>query len=447
MALTVLEKIKRLKKRNYENSFAVNKDLYRLLCQKELLFTAARILNLNKANLEGLPEKDIVGIIKNLKTQSFEFRPVKNIRRQKKTETLRPLSIHDLTGKVVEKAMLIILESIYEPTFYDSSHGFRPGKTHHTALRDIRHWSSIEWVIEGKMQRCSEQMDHHILISILRLKIQDERFLNLIWKFLRSDVNEHGILKSGIPQGCLLSPMLVNIYLNELDKFISVLSKEFNNATQSKNLESVGLNPILKNCIEQLRIIARDSFHTSFCRVRFVRYFDGWIVGVVGRKAFAEGIQTAINLFLLTKLKLDFSTEKSHILYFHSHKVDFLGFCIQISKYSPKSKLYGELKVNIPTEKLVKRLAEENFCTNLGRGIRKKGWIRYSDKVITLKYNRVLQGLRNYYWSADNYDSSFKRIEHIIYFSWAHTLAGKHRTRISKQLKRKKSLGLNLIFF
>ena len=150
-------------------------------------------------------------------------------------------------------------------------------------------------------------------------------------------------------------------------------------------------------------------------------------------------------------LKLTISPNKNHILHFSRQGANFLGYyikCQQAGIYSKSSKakyLFGATNKTIcckpsllvPMDLVIKGLSEKNFCTKLGFPLKKKGWIVYDDKVIIYRYNSVLQKLTDYYAFADNLRTSIKRINFILKYSCAHTLAAKHRTRISKQFSRK----------
>ena len=125
----------------------------------------------------------------------------------------------------------MILEAIYEPTFYDNSHGFRPKRSCHTALKEIvTLFTGAKWIIEGDIKACFDSFDHHITIQLLRKRIKDEAFISLMWKFLRAGYMEQWTYHetySGSPQGSGVSPILANIYLNELDEFMARMKKSF----------------------------------------------------------------------------------------------------------------------------------------------------------------------------------------------------------------------------
>ena len=192
----VLSRLRTLRERNKKNPLARNKDLYKLLASEDFIGAAYQSIKSKYGNRtpgtdgETLDEysKEIVQkVVTALKDQSWQFKPVRRKYIPKANGKLRPLGIPSPRDKVIQQGISMILTSIYEPVFLECSHGFRPNKSCHSALRDVRtKWSGIKWVIEGDIEGCYDNVDHHILVTILRKQIQDERFLNLIWKILRA---------------------------------------------------------------------------------------------------------------------------------------------------------------------------------------------------------------------------------------------------------------------
>jgi hypothetical protein len=205
---------------------------------------------------------------------------------------------------------------------------------------------------------------------------------------------------------------------------------------------------------------SKEPMDKDYTRLIYVRYADDWIIGITGPKTLAEDIRNQIKEFLNKHLKLTLSTEKTHISNFGKEGANFLGYILKGGKagqYSGRSiakDLFGGAKRTVgwqprlfmPMDRVVRRLAEKNFCTLKGFPIKKKGWIVYEDDVIISRYNSMLRGLRNYYAPADNLGTSMNRINYILKYSCAHTLAAKHRTRISKQLRRRDSNSIQKLF-
>lgn len=466
-----------------------------MVCNKELLIISYNLLKSNPGNLtpgthneilDGISESLIDNIIKQLRERAYVFKPLREVYIPKgnigKTRYLRVLSPLD---KIVQKAALLIMESIYEPIFSPHSHGFRPGRSCHTALREIRtKWAGMKWGIEGDIEGYYENVDHQILITILRRKIKDERFIQLIWKILRAGVETDQIYRNskiGTSQSGMLSSLLGNIYLHELDTYLDVLSTKISLGSSEsrsfnpeytdiqykiyrlKNLSLDNENSKSKLAKEQLdelhelrkqsrKLPSKDPMDLLFRKLNYVRYADHWIIGIIGDIQIATEIRDKIKVFLKEQLKLDLSPEKTKITKLSTRKTMFLGYELQsgskteFSSTLPLNKrtVGWQPRIFIPMEKIIQKLAESNFCTKLGVGKKKKGWIHYPENVIVQKYNYIIRGYRNYYAPADNFGTSMNRIEYILKYSCAHTIAAKRRTRISSQLKRIKELGLNI---
>ena|ERR1700683_7201 len=229
-----------------ENPNHTVKDIYSLLYNQRLYEIAYQNLKSKPGNmtpgltattLDGFSSEVIYSIIASMKDQSFKFKPGRRIQIPKASGGTRPLTIAPPRDKIVQEVIRIILEVIFEPTFSLNSHGFRSGKSCHTALRQILTTFGVAtWYIEGDISECFDSFDHDILIEILRNKIKDERFIRLIIKSLKAgyfEFKEYQQSLIGTPQGSIISPILCNIYMDLFDKFIDKLSEEFNVGTKA----------------------------------------------------------------------------------------------------------------------------------------------------------------------------------------------------------------------
>src|SRR5712691_1611378 len=167
----------------------------------------------------------IKATIELLRYERYRWTPVRRIYIEKKhSKKLRPLGMPSFSDKLLQEVMRMILEAYYEPQFSPHSHGFRPDRGCHTALREMEQtWTGTKWYVEGDIAQCFDRLDHQVLISILREKLHDNRFLRLIGQLLEAGYLEewtyHPTL-SGSPQGGVVSPILSNIYLDQLDKYV-----------------------------------------------------------------------------------------------------------------------------------------------------------------------------------------------------------------------------------
>lgn len=255
---------------------ARNKDyqfdrLYRILCNPNMYTRAYSNIYSNNGSAtcgvdsetaDGFSESKINQIIEILKNESYQPKPVRREYISKKNGKQRPLGIPIFSDRLIQEVCRMIMEAIYEPTFSDNSHGFRPNKSCHTALKQIKNtFRGANWFIEGDIKGCFDNINHQILIDILRKRIKDERFIRLIWKFLKSGYMENWIFHntfSGTPQGGIISPILANIYMNEFDTYIEdIIKKEFAKFNVGEAKNNKVLNQEYLDCTHKLEALDR----------------------------------------------------------------------------------------------------------------------------------------------------------------------------------------------
>jgi len=201
--------------------------LYRNLYNPEFYWLAYKNIYANDGSMtagadgttiDGMGNERIERIILSLKDRSYQPKPARREYIAKKNSSKkRPLGIQSGDDKLVQEVVKMILESIYEPVFSNKSHGFRPNRSCQTALKQIQNtFTGANWFVEGDIHACFDSFDHHVVIDLLKKRIDDEAFIQLIWKFLKAGYMEHWTFNrtySGVPQGSGVSPVLANIYL------------------------------------------------------------------------------------------------------------------------------------------------------------------------------------------------------------------------------------------
>ncbi len=240
----VLEKIRQNSQRNPDEIFTrlyrylLRPDIYYLAYQHLYANSGASTKGINGDTADGFSEKKIKDIIKSLSNESYTPNPVRRTYIKKTNGKMRPLGIPTFTDKLIQEVLRMILEAVYEPIFLDCSHGFRPKRSCETALNQIsKGFNGIRWFVEGDIKGCFDNIDHHVLVSLIGRKIKDARLLQLMWKLIKAGYIEdwqYHVNYSGTPQGGIISPLLANIYLHELDKFVLRLMKTFNHPPLSE---------------------------------------------------------------------------------------------------------------------------------------------------------------------------------------------------------------------
>jgi len=483
MSQKTLERLELLQKLNSNRQW-VNHDVYRLLYKEDLYIVAYERIKskpgnmtpgTDKETLDGFSLEAIRETIQEMKTEQFRFKPVRQQFIPKPNGKMRKLGIPCVRDKVVQEVIHMILEAIYDsphgPYFSDTSHGFRPDRSCHTALQEFRgKWLAMNWIIEGDIRACFDELDHHILVKALSKKIQDQRFLNLIRKLLNAGYMDlHGTKRDsliGSPQGGIASPILANVYLHELDEFIEGLEKRRERGIEKRK------NPAYEKLARQkwrmrrrgetrsseFKKVSKEMKRTpsrmvndpEYIRMKYLRYADDWIVGVCGSRALAEEIKQEIKNFLGETLRLTLSEEKTHITNTRTEEALFLGTTLKIgygrearvklqttrSGYTFKRRTTGwQTVMNAPIPRLLKRLSDRGFCSAEGEPTPKTAWSHLDADQIVQLYNGVNRGIQNYYRFADNW-KRLHRTQYILEFSLAKTLALKYKISVPQVFKR-----------
>ena len=233
----ILARINQDSGKNKEENFT---RLYRYLLRRDLYFVAYKNLyanngaatkGVNDDTADEFSEEKISKIVASLADESYIPSPVRRTYLKKANGKMRPLGIPTFTDKLVQEVLRMVLQAVYEPVFLDCSHGFRPNRSCHTALKDVKHeFHGTRWFVEGDIKGCFDNIDHAVLIGFVNEKVKDARLIKLIYKFLKAGYMEnwrYNRTYSGTPQGGIISPLLANIYLHELDKFVMKLKAEF----------------------------------------------------------------------------------------------------------------------------------------------------------------------------------------------------------------------------
>ncbi len=443
-------------------------ELYRQLFNPELYLAAYGRIYSNKGSMtpgasaetvDGMSLDKIHRIIEAMRHERYRFSPVKRVLIPKENGKLRPLGLPGWSDKLVGEVMRLLLEAYYEPLFSDRSHGFRPGRGCHTALREVADtWTGTTWVIEGDIADCFGSLDHDLMVQILSEKIHDNRFLRLVRNMLRAGYLEDWVWNatlSGAPQGGVLSPLLSNIYLHRLDSFVEqVLMPEYNRgAERVKNpayrkvqkaltrARECGDRVEARSLRQRLRSLPSKDLHDPrYRRLRYCRYADDHLLGFTGPKAEAEEIKQRLKRFLRDELRLELSEEKTLITHARTSAARFLGYEITV-QHNDKAITNGQrssnatVRLRVPVEVIKAKCA---LYMQRGKPARRTRLMNMDDYTIVSVYGAEYRGVTQYYLLAgDVY--RLNRLNWVMETSMLKTLAGKHRSTVSKTAARYKA--------
>ena len=490
-----INRLHRIRQLNRKDKHYINKDLYRWLCKDISLIEAyGNIKNntctftpgIESATLEGFGRKNLDLLLSKLQSETWQPQPARKVMIPKSgKEEKRPLGVQGPEEEVVQSAVYRILEAIYEPIFLDFSYGFRPKRGCHTALRDVsQKYDGISLVIEGDIKGMYDNVNHHTLINLLKKKISDERFIALIWKLLRAgymDVTDTLIkAEVGTVQGSIVSPILTNIYLHELDVYMKdYVTNSANARTEirsskiktpvymklatkiqslERELKAITEGKAIKDCtkqqlVQELHLLKKQALQTLIdrdpkTRVYFHRYADNFIIGIAGSRKLAESLKTETGQFLQNTLKLTYNQDQTKVTDIRKRPALFLGHEIIIDTSTKLKKMHIEgnsffvkhttenfVRLKAPMTLVVNRMHLQGFCNGEGKPTPKRNWISQQDNQILSLYNATIRRYFNFYKGC-HYQHRLGRIWYIMQYSCAMTLASKHKSSISKIYKK-----------
>ncbi|KIL75481.1 reverse transcriptase/maturase family protein [Bacillus badius] len=480
-------------------------DCYRLMYNKKLWITAYAKLYPNPENLtkttanetiDGFSLQRIDDIIERLKAGTFRFASVRAVYPPKSNGKKRPLRTSNVNDKLVQEVMRMVLENVYEPIFSTNSHGFREGRSCHTALSQIRNtWKGLTWCIKGNTKGFFDHIDHTVLLKLISKKINDRRFLLLIHNALTSGVMEGWTYYktcSGTPQGGIISPILANIYLHEFDLFMEKQMKEFDKGKvrasheedlkirsaistlsqkikrldgRNRNSHWQGREELVLTIQElkakQVKVHSADPIDKNYQRMKYVRYADDFVIGMAGSKQSAVKMKETSRYFLEKELRLELSGQKIIVTHLEN-SIPFLGYEFylwserRVKRDSYKNQkhllkkrtLSGAIKLEIP-EKKIRVFASKNGYGNVDnfKIMHRAKLLNNSELEILHTYNTELRGIANYYKLADNYHYLGK-LFYLAESSFIKTIANKRKStsrKVANSMRTHKQGGVCLV--
>ena len=478
--MAILERISKNSSKNKEEVFT---RLYRYLLRPDLYFEAYRNLyansgaatkGVNNDTADGFGEEKIAKIIQSLSDETYQPMPVRRTYIEKSNGKKRPLGIPTFTDKLVQEALRMVLQAVYEPVFLNCSHGFRPNRSCHTALAELKkEFTGARWFVEGDIKGCFDNINHEVLVGLINQKIKDARLIKLIHKFMKAGYVEdwrfYGTY-SGTPQGGIISPILANIYLHELDKFVMKLKADFDvyeekrytpeyRAMLSKQKiahrhinESVGEER--QKWMEEYKRIRKEIMKIpaksqTDKKIKYVRYADDFLIAVNGSREDCVEIKRKLTEFVSQSLKMELSDEKTLITHSNNY-ARFLGYDVRVRRDSTvkrvgkmkvsKRTLNNKVELSIPlSDKIHKFIFSKGIAIQKPNGslrpVHRAELLHLSDLEIVSSYNSELRGVCNYYNLAVNF-SKLSYFAYLMEYSCLRTLANKHRSSVPKMIHK-----------
>jgi group II intron reverse transcriptase/maturase len=443
-----------------------NPQLYLLAYGRIYANQGAMTPGATQETVDGMSLRRIGRIIDAMRHERYRFAPVRRVHIPKKNGKTRPLGLPTWSDKLVGEVVRLLLEAYYEPTFSDRSHGFRPGRGCHTALREVANtWTGTTWFIEGDIADCFGSFDHQVLLRILGEQIHDNRFLRLLRTMLQAGYLEDwtwAATLSGVPQGGVASPVLSNVYLHKLDVFVeTVLIPQYTRGrlrAQNPEYRAVereivkarrqGDRAEVRSLYRRLhRLPSQDPRDPGYRRLRYCRYADDTLLGFAGPKAEAEQIRARLAEFLREDLGLQLSPDKTLITHARSQRARFLGYEISVASRTHRTRrpsttdtrnrrsLNGTIVLHVPPSVIKAKSAP---YLSRGKPACRNPIVNEADYNIVARFGAEYRGIVQYYLLAGDV-FRLHRLRWVMETSMLKTLARKHRSSVTKMAARHKA--------
>jgi group II intron reverse transcriptase/maturase len=409
--------------------------------------------------VDGMSLEKIGAVIETVRAERYRWAPARRTYIPKRNGKRRPLGLPTWSDKLLAEVVRMLLNAYYDVQFSDHSHGFRPGRGCHTALREITDtWQGVSWFVEGDIAQCFDKLDHQVMVETLGLKIHDGRFLRLVGNMLTAGYLEDwrwNATLSGAPQGGVASPTLSNVYLDRLDQFVETrLMPQYNRGRlrktnpEYKRVENALLRARKRGDRRSVRELSRvrrtlpsqDPNDPGYRRLRYVRYADDVLLGFSGPKSEAMEIKRALGEFLRVELKLELSEEKTLVTHARTGKARFLGYDIVVQHGNDRvtrgrRSVNGVVGLRVPEEAITRRCA---LYMRRGEPAHRPQMLNDQDYTIISRYQAEYRGVVQYYLPAPNV-YRLGRLRWVMETSLLKTLAAKHRSTVSATARKYKA--------
>jgi group II intron reverse transcriptase/maturase len=476
--LTSIISLRLYKFRTHDNKYnkfiSLLSDPYFLIaCYREIRGKQGNMTRgIGRETLDGLSWEWFEKVAEELKSGKFKFSVSRRIEIPKpNSNKTRPLTIASPRDKIVQKALQVILEAIWEKSFLGCSHGFRPRRSCHSALDDVYcDGKNFVWVIQGDISQCFPSIPHNIILDRVKSRIIDVRFLELLRKFLQAghkNPKTGELVKSdvGVPQGGILSPILCNIVMHQFDEYVMSFANTFNKGEKRRQnpayqkIERLGrLATNTQDRLRYLRVLQNtryvDVFDPNFRRIRYIRYAGDFVIMIIGTKNEAEMIKLNCKDVLKTKCGVELNKDKTIITHMQEDRFKYLGAEIEKLKrylFFGKSKsearkfMIRTILMKAPITAILEKMKGAGFIRQNNQQLyipkHMGSLLNLSHYDIISFYNSKIHGILNFYSFASN----LNKLGRIIWYlkaSCALTLARKYKLETLSKVFQK--FGKNL---
>jgi len=486
--MTKLKRLIAINKLSQKDPKWIHRDIFRILRKEDIWIAAYEKLKGNKGALtpgsepgtmDGMSLERLKRLREQVCAEAYTFKTVKLTYIPRPDGRKRPLGLPTANDKIVQEVMRMILEAIYEPVFSKYSFGFRTGMGCHDALHHVENrFRWVDYVIEGDIEQAYPTIDHHVLVKTLEKRINDPRFIRLVWKLLGCGVlfeERTTWAKTGVPQGSIVSPILANIYYQELDDYVEQIMEKVTTPHKDRTTRRSSaykaleyqINKVFEEMkrhepqsserqklVKKLKALRKERLETTglkdkVTRIEYVRYADDWMIGIAGDKELATQTKEDVGHFLKSTLAQELHPAKTKITDLRIGNAHFLGYEIFLPRNRPISGYKGtgvktirrgqpQLRFDLPVAKVTQRYADRGYFKKLKndtRPISRASYAVLEDHVIVSHYRSLWLGLRNYYLGCTN-RGRLQYIHYLLHMSCAMTLGHRHRMSCSKIFKK-----------
>lgn len=415
---------------------------------------------LTSATLDGSHFEWLKKAANEMRNGKFQFTPIRKTHVSKHNDKVKPVKIPSLRDKIVQEAMRFLLALIFEGDFSKNSYGWVTGKERNTALNQIKtEFGQDVWYIVGEIDQQSPILDHHVLVQLLNTRINDQAFIDLVYKYLRVDfgISPKKVIpmKIRVLHGGPVSPILANIYMTPFDQWVEsylipAYTKGLKEKANFKYTKMIRNSKVIDHSITSL--LAEND---SLFQLHYVRYADAFLLGFNGPKKYCKQIVLECKTFMSKKLKLTLNSEKTKITHSQIDSEIFLGYKVHKTKLGNnkitltaekvKTQKVTQTILDAPIKKIVEELLQKGYVKLNGTPTKNGRLINHTLYDIIEHYKKVERRILRDYYLANNYGRVAARVHYMLKYSCALTIASKMKLKTLRRVFNKYGKDISIL--